>query len=71
MTGPSSTPRGERPGRPGTHWETRLVVVETVVPDDDAPDDPPTPRPNRATRRADARQQRQAERRMRQGEANS
>jgi hypothetical protein len=41
MTGPSSTPRGEHPGRPGTTWETRLVVVETVIPDD-APDDAPT-----------------------------
>jgi hypothetical protein len=52
VTGPSSTPRGERPGRPGTTWETRLVVVETVIPDD-APDDAPTtPPPNRATRRA-------------------
>jgi hypothetical protein len=51
MTGPSSTPRGEHPGRPGTTWETRLVVAETVIPDalDDAPT---TPRPNRATRRA-------------------
>lgn len=51
MTGPSSSPRGEHAGRPGAHWETRLVVVETVTPDD-ADDDAPTRRPNRATRRA-------------------
>jgi hypothetical protein len=52
VTGPSSNPRGERAGRPGTAWETRLVVVETVIPDEDADDDTPTPRLNRATRRA-------------------
>ena len=51
MTGPSSSPRGEHTPRPGTTWDTRLVVVETVTPDGDAP----TPRPNRATRRALAR----------------
>ncbi|MEU0370613.1 hypothetical protein ABZ070_10170 [Streptomyces sp. NPDC006283] len=55
MTGPSSTPRGEKASRPGITWDTRLVVVETVVPDDDADDDAPTSRPNRATRRALAR----------------
>ena len=48
MTVPSSAPRGEHTPRPGTTWDTRLVVVETVTSDDDTP----TPRPNRATRRA-------------------
>jgi hypothetical protein len=48
MTGPKSSPRGERAGRPGTTWETHIAYTETVV-DDDTPD--PTP-PNRATRRA-------------------
>lgn len=33
MTGPSSTPRGERTPVPGATWETRLVRTETVVPD--------------------------------------
>ena len=28
MSDPSSTPRGERPGTPGTNWETRLVRAE-------------------------------------------
>lgn len=50
MTGPSSSPRGEKPGKPGTGWDTELRRIETVV-DDDAPD----PTPNRATRRAIAR----------------
>jgi hypothetical protein len=48
VTGPSSGPRGEHTPRPGATWETRLVFVETVTPDDDTP----PPRPNRATRRA-------------------
>ena len=47
MTGPSSSPRGERAGTPGATWEQRLVRTETVI-DDDAPD----PTPNRKTRRA-------------------
>lgn len=51
MTAPSSSPRGERAGRPGVTWDTVLVHTEQLV-DDDAPD--PTP-PNRATRRALAR----------------
>jgi hypothetical protein len=51
VTGPSSTPRGEKSGRPGVTWEQQLVRVEQVV-DDNEPD--PTP-PNRATRRALAR----------------
>ncbi|MHC3392067.1 hypothetical protein ACLQ2E_21770 [Streptomyces lavendulocolor] len=51
MTGPSSTPRGERAGRPGSRWETELRTTgEQHVPDDAEP-----PRPNRATRRAAAR----------------
>ncbi|MFD3777327.1 hypothetical protein [Streptomyces sp. NPDC058612] len=51
MSGPTSVPAGERPGRPGTRWETRLTRVEQYVADD-----APTPTPNRATRRALARQ---------------
>ena len=47
MTAPSSTPRGEKAGRPGVTWEQQIVRSETVIPDT-APD----PRPNRATRRA-------------------
>lgn len=50
MTGPSSAPAGERPGRPGITWESTTARVEHVI-DDDAP----TPKPNRATRRAAAR----------------
>lgn len=47
MTGPSGTPRGERPGRPGATWETELRWSgEWVVADDE-----PLPRANRATRR--------------------
>lgn len=60
MTGPSSSPRGERAGRPGVTWEQHPVHRETVIYD---PEDtsgqignPPfPPRPNRATRRAQAR----------------
>lgn len=48
MTAPSSSPRGEHAGRPGTTWNTQLVTTEHVI-DDHTPD--PTP-PNRATRRA-------------------
>lgn len=63
MTGPSSTPRGERSGRPGVTWETELVRTETVIYD---PEDtsgqianlPLPTRPNRETRRALARQAR-------------
>lgn len=51
MTGPSSAPRGEKAGRPGTGWETELRSTGEVV----IPDDAPNPRPNRATRRAAAR----------------
>jgi hypothetical protein len=47
----------EHTPRPGRTWETTVVRVETVVPDD-APD----PRPNRATRRALARTARKAAR---------
>lgn len=46
----SSSPRGEKPGRPGARWDTELVRTEQVVADD-APD----PKPNRETRRAAAR----------------
>jgi hypothetical protein len=59
MTGPSSAPRGERPGTPGTGWEQQLVRgLEVVVPEDDgnpfAWTEPAEGeyRPNRATRRA-------------------
>ena len=60
MTGPSSTPRGERAPRPGVTWETELVRTETVVdePDDTSGPDmnqPAPPRPNRETPRALAR----------------
>jgi hypothetical protein len=47
VTGPSSTPRGERAPRPGITWQTQLVRTEQVIPDD-APDSTP----NRETRRA-------------------
>ncbi|MEU1284941.1 hypothetical protein [Kitasatospora sp. NPDC005856] len=47
----------ERPPRPGRTWETTTVRNEVVVPDN-APD----PRPNRATRRALARNARKAAR---------
>ncbi|MFF2411781.1 hypothetical protein [Streptomyces sp. NPDC058092] len=51
MTGPSSTPRSEHPGRPGTRWGTVLRTTgEHVIPDD-----APTAQANRATRRAAAR----------------
>jgi hypothetical protein len=51
MTGPSSAPRGERPGRPGANWEIELRSSgERYVPDG-----APEPRPNRAARRAAAR----------------
>ena len=56
MTGPSSTPRGERPGHPGTRWETALTTTEFLVPDDTWDEELPTP--DRATRRAIARQRR-------------
>lgn len=47
----SSSPRGEHSGRPGTGWEAELrSTTERVIPDDE-----PTPRPNRKTRRAAAR----------------
>lgn len=60
MTRPSSSPRGERAGRPGTNWERTLVRTETVIydPEDTSAQigNPPIPpRPNRATRRAAAR----------------
>lgn len=51
MTGPTSTPRGEAAGTPGTTWETVIARTEHVIPDD-APEPAP---PNRATRRALAR----------------
>ena len=51
MTRPSSSPRGEHNGRPGTRWETTLDMTGERLIADDAPD----PQPNRATRRALAR----------------
>lgn len=57
MTGPSSSPRGERPGTVPVTWEQHLVRNEHVV-DDDASD----PQPNRATRRALARAARRKKR---------
>ena len=51
MTSPTSSPRGERAGRPGTQWGTVLRTTgETVIPDD-----APTPQANRRARRAAAR----------------
>ena len=57
MTGPSSSPRGERAPRPGTTWEQHLIRTEIVIDDPDDTsvhglNDPLPPRPNRATRRA-------------------
>ena len=46
----SNSARGEHTPKPGANWEQHLVRTETVIPDD-APD----PRPNRKTRRAQAR----------------
>ena len=54
MTGPSTSPRAERAGKPGATWEQQLATTETVVADD-TPDPAP---PNRATRRALARRAR-------------
>lgn len=51
MTAPSSSPRGERAGRPGARWEAELRTTGEQVIADDAP----TPQANRATRRAAAR----------------
>ncbi|MFE7754292.1 hypothetical protein [Streptomyces sp. NPDC057429] len=54
MSGPSSTPRGEHTPRPGARWETALRLGGEQLADDHTP----TPRPNRATRRAARRKQR-------------
>ncbi|MFE6272344.1 hypothetical protein ACFVQ9_26525 [Streptomyces goshikiensis] len=53
MTGPTSTPRGERHGAAGSYWETLLVSSEKVVPDEEW--EMPLPRASRASRRAAAR----------------
>jgi hypothetical protein len=60
VTGPSSSPRGERAPRPGVTWDTVLTRTERVVDDPEdtsGPDmnQPLPPQPNRATRRALAR----------------
>ncbi|MBA4865950.1 hypothetical protein H1V43_32320 [Streptomyces sp. PSKA54] len=61
MTGPSSAPRGERAGTPGSNWETELVSLGEVVVDTDDGEspfgwrEPEPPRSNRETRRAAAR----------------
>lgn len=47
MTGPSSTPRGERAGTLGVTWQTTVVRTEQLIADD-----APGPQPNRETRRA-------------------
>lgn len=53
MSRPSSAPRGEHAPRPGVTWETALGTTgEHVVPDDE-----PTPRASRATRRAERAEQ--------------
>lgn len=65
----SSSPRGERPGRPGVTWDTELVPVEVWVPDhgwktvssttaEQLPAEEQAARPNRATRRRLARETR-------------
>jgi hypothetical protein len=54
VTGPSSTPRGERAGTPGARWETELRWGGEHIVDDETPE----PKPNRATRRAMARARR-------------
>lgn len=51
MTAPSSSPRGERPGRPGVTWETELRTSGEQY----LPDGAPEPKPNRAARRAATR----------------
>jgi len=60
VTAPSSSPRGERAGRPGAHWDTVLVRRERVIDETSGPDmnQPVEPPPNRATRRALARKAR-------------
>ncbi|MFI1485713.1 hypothetical protein [Streptomyces sp. NPDC020747] len=50
----SSSPRGEKAGRPGVTWEQQLARTEQHIADN-APDPAP---PNRATRRALARKTR-------------
>ncbi|WP_060880452.1 hypothetical protein [Streptomyces scabiei] len=56
MNGPSSAPRGERPGTRGTRWETVLTSTKVVVDDDTWNEE--LPAANRETRRAIARKQR-------------
>lgn len=74
MNGPSSSPRGEKAGRPGITWDSWAVWLgEQHVPDQDTstPTEPlsetdtpggnepmPPQPPNRATRRALARKTR-------------
>lgn len=62
MARPTSTPRGERSGTPGTTWEQALTWAEVIVPEDGGENplgwSDPEPRPNRATRRATARTRR-------------
>jgi hypothetical protein len=67
MTDLSSSPRGEHTPWPGVTWDTRIVRTELTV--DDAEDtsgpdmnQPLPPRPNRATRRAQARAKRKKNR---------
>jgi len=55
MAGPSSAPRGERPGaRPGA-WETELLFTGEQLADGDGQEPPSA---NRATRRAAAKARR-------------
>ncbi|MFD8545588.1 hypothetical protein [Streptomyces sp. NPDC059649] len=54
MAKPSSTPRGERSGKPGARWETELRWTGEQIVEDDQPE----PRQNRAARRAAARARR-------------
>ncbi|MEV7140737.1 hypothetical protein [Streptomyces tauricus] len=69
MTGPSNTPRGEKPGTRGTTWETEPTEIgdnaERYDDDPAAYEHGPIPeaRPaNRATRRAAARAARRKQR---------
>jgi hypothetical protein len=62
VSGPTSSPRGERAGTPGTSWETEIVSLGEVIVDTDDGESPfgwreldPPATPNRATRRAAAR----------------
>lgn len=57
MSGPSSSPRGERAPKPGARWSTEVGQPGEAFDEDpaawaDTDDYPPPPPANRATRRA-------------------